>query len=336
MYNLPMFLFRISFAVFTILSVSVAYAHDTEVELPYLTNHGAFLLDDHELDSFNDQRNPKLIISDTDEETNSQSIFYLIFSLSPNDTDYGLNAENCKYQYVGSKPDPYYFPQSKRSIWDLFKLEPSQLDECLQYKLLATRSPHGEYPEIHMHFRYGNTNFNDILSKKYSDPDSQYSWWSTYEATAKFTPLSHDYSYLNVNGVFVMDQDDPATLNDARNPSKIEFTTTDEPYSESRFVFYKYGKPNKVWADCNFQFVKSAPDPHYFPQYKTSVWDFFKLTTKNSGKCNNFKFVILRSPHGEPAHAHVRYGGKTSSFKQLLEDSLNPNAWWSTYIESGK
>ena len=330
-------MFRLSLiVVLSFLTFSVVYAHDPDVALPYLTNHGAFLLDDHEFDSFNDPRNPKLIISDTDEESNSQSIFYLIFSLSPDNMDYSRNAENCKYQYVGSQPDPYYFPQSKRSIWDLFKLEPGQPDECLKYKFLTTRSPHGEYPETHMHFRYGNTNFNDILSKKYSDPNSPYAWWSTYEAAAKFTPPSQDFSYLKVNGTFVMNPEDETTLNDHRNPSRIEFSTSDEPYSESRFVFYKHKNPNTIWADCNYQFIKAVPDPFYFPQYKTSVWDFFKLTSNNAGKCKDFKFVILRSPHGDPAHAHVRYGGQTSGFKELLEDSLNPDAWWSEYIESDK
>jgi hypothetical protein len=331
----------ITFKVFTFCLVlgfmfisSSLSAHEPEVPFRYMTNHGTFLLDDHDEDSFHDPRNPKIIISDTDDEPDSQSIFYFIFSVDPNNPDYQRNAENCLYQYKGSLPDTYYFPGSKGSIWDLFKLEPNQADECLPYSYLTVRSPHGEYPEIHMHFRYGDQGFSALLNNTLSDPSSPEAWWSTYESTAKFTPEVPEFSYLNVNGTFIIDTADYDTVADPRNPVKMEFTTTDESHSESRFVFYTHNNDQKVWADCSYQYVGSQPDPYYFPHYKTSIWDLFEMTSQNLANCDDFTYVILRSPHDSPAHAHMRYGSKSSSFEELLNKSLDGDtAWWSTYVE---
>lgn len=306
--------------------------------LPYLANHGTFLLDDHDETSFSDDRNPLLIIADTDETPNSEAIFYFFFSLDPSHPDYERNAEDCRYQYVGSRPDPFYFPRSKGSVWDLFALAPEQPEACEHYAHLAIRSPHGDYPDMHMHFRYGDshTSFSDILSKKFSDPESPYAWWSSYEATALFTPSAPPQPYLSLNGDFTMDSEDEATLTDSRNPSRIALYTSADPYSESQFVFYAHNDVHAVQADCNYQYVRSAPDPYYFPEYKTSVWDLFKLTSSNSGHCQDFHYVIFRSPHGddtEAAHLHLRYGGEGSSFDELLEESLQGDAaWWSTYV----
>lgn len=315
------------------------HAHGEEMAaLPYLANHGTFLLDDHDEISFDDARNPLLIIADTDESPNSEAIFYFFFSLDPSHPDYERNAEDCRYQYVGSRPDPFYYPRSKGSVWDLFELTHVQSEECEQYTYLAVRSPHGAYPDIHMHFRYGDkhTNFSEIVSKKFSDPESPYAWWSSYEATALFTPSAPPQPYLNLNGNFTMDSEDETTLTDVRNPSRIALYTSDQSYSESQFVFYAHDDPHAVQADCNYQYVRSQPDPYYFPEYKTSVWDLFKLTSSNSGQCQDFRYVVFRSPHGDedPAHLHLRYGGGASSFNELLEESLQGDtAWWSTYVE---
>ncbi|MEN9232437.1 MAG: hypothetical protein Q6L68_16180 [Thermostichus sp. DG02_5_bins_236] len=51
--------------------------------------------------------------------------------------------------------------------------------------------------------------------------------------------------------------------------------------------------------------------------------------------------MILRAPHRDPVHMHLRYGDPSTDFQTLLEISMLPedaasfNPWWSTYCAEG-
>ncbi|MFO0750078.1 MAG: hypothetical protein U1F43_31070 [Myxococcota bacterium] len=125
------------------------------------------------------------------------------------------------------------------------------------------------------------------------------------------------------------DATSPATVDDERNPSRIVMTTSAEAGSESRFVFYRHGAPDTVWADCNFQVRYTMPDPRAFPADKMALWDAFEMTHANSGACEVFTHVVMSWVDGDAA-MHLRYG--TDDFVPLLTDSLaGDGAWWARY-----
>ena len=249
-------------------------------------------------------------------------------------------AEGCKYQYVESRPDPHYFPQYKSSVWDLFKLADGQSEAYASYTYLVIRSPHGNPP--HMHMRYGDaaTSFDDLLnmSNDEENPANFDPWWSEYKSFSSDTPPAKAFNYLNVNGTLIIDPFSPDEVyNDQRNPSKMVMLTPEESDSETTLTFYKSGNVNEVWASGLYQYIGTKPDPHYFPQYKHSVWDLFELQSGISGEYSAFKYVIYRSPHSNPVHVHMRYG--TESTCVLLDMSNNGegnfNPWWSVFCEEG-
>lgn len=225
----------------------------------FLTNHGVFLLQPG--DSFDDPRNPRRIAMSTTAESDVPTTVSFYADLG-GETPL---AEGCDYQYAGSKPDPHYFPNYKTSVWDLFQLEAGQSQACQGFAHIAVRSPHDSPP--HMHFRYGDAGKSfDALLAMSNDPESGYDpWWSDYRGISSDTPPAHDFSFLNVNGTLVADDD---SRMDPRNPDKLEMTTTTESNTMTRLTFYASGSPNEVWASGDYQYVGSEPDPHYFPGYK--------------------------------------------------------------------
>jgi len=107
------------------------------------------------------------------------------------------------------------------------------------------------------------------------------------------------------------------------------------------FSFYRDLQGDEPIAEnCQYEYRGTAPDPFYYPQYQTSIWDLFELTSTDPA-CSGFKYVILRSPHGEPAHMHMRYGSESSSFESLLNmstgesDTTKLDPWWSLYCAEG-
>lgn len=152
---------------------------------------------------------------------------------------------------------------------------------------------------------------------------------------SKLTSPNAKVPYLGVNGKFTLDTSVPSSLHDPRNPARIVFDQM------KRFSFYRdLAGQNPIAENCQYVYRGAAPDPFYYPKFQTSIWDLFELVPGNEA-CSGFKYVALRSPHGEPVHMHVRYGGENSSFKTLLglstgeSDTKKLNPWWSLYCAEG-
>ena len=147
------------------------------------------------------------------------------------------------------------------------------------------------------------------------------------------------FAYLGMNGTFEMDPVQAATRNDARNPSRIRLVTTDEKNSTSRMAFYDHADSQKLVADCAYQYTGSQPDPHYFPEFKTSIWDVFTLVESYEGACDDYQTVISRSPHGDPGHMHLRYGAEDAQTLLAMSnapvDSTRYEPWWPLFCEEG-
>jgi hypothetical protein len=150
-----------------------------------------------------------------------------------------------------------------------------------------------------------------------------------------YSPNAFKVPYLGVNGAFTIDTK-TITAFDPRNPKRVVFKEMEY------FSFYADLKGTTPLAtECRYVYKGAAGDPYYYSQFKTSVWDLFELTS-GAEACNNFYYVILRSPHGSPVHMHMRYGNARSSFRKLLNLSKagpeNPNSldpWWSVYCQAG-
>ncbi len=140
----------------------------------YLTMKGEFHLNPGDSVSQNDPRNPGRIILETSEEkgTLTRMSFF-----DHNDLDKKL--AECGYQFIGSRPDPHYFPdQSKTSIWDVFEKVEDYEGDCMNYQFVLSRSPHGD--PVHMHLRYGD-DVEKLLEMSNYEVDDQFNpWWATY------------------------------------------------------------------------------------------------------------------------------------------------------------
>lgn len=144
------------------------------------------------------------------------------------------------------------------------------------------------------------------------------------------------FSFLNMNGEFKMNPNDSMTQNDPRNPSRLLLSTSDEKGTVTSMTFYAHDDMDKVLATCGYQFIGSRPDPHYFPgESKTSIWDVFEKVEDFTGDCSPYKYVISRSPHGDPIHMHLRYGDDVEALlaNSNAEEDENFNPWWSTYCD---
>lgn len=144
------------------------------------------------------------------------------------------------------------------------------------------------------------------------------------------------FSYLAMKGEFKMNPNDSITQNDPRNPSRLVLETSDEKGSPTRMSFYSHDDTQQKLAECGYEFIGSRPDPHYYPeQSKTSIWDVFKKVEDYEGDCSKYKYVISRSPHGDPIHMHLRYGDDVEALLLMSnaeeDDDFNP--WWSTYCD---
>ncbi len=140
----------------------------------YLAMNGEFHLNPGDSLTQNDSRNPSRLQLTTDEEAGSltKMVFY-----AHDDMDKKL--AECGYEFIGSRPDPHYFPeQSKTSIWDVFKKVEDYSGDCMQYNYVISRSPHGD--PIHMHLRYG-ADVEALLAMSNDAEDANFNpWWATY------------------------------------------------------------------------------------------------------------------------------------------------------------
>ena len=190
--------------------------------------------------------------------------------------------------------------------------------------LLSCDHKHG--PDTHTHGHSESKNEHTHSSDERGDGHSH------YQEDKESLP----FSYLTMNGEFHLNPGDSISQNDPRNPGRIQLETPEEAGSITKMVFYDHNNINKKLAACGYEFIGSRPDPHYYPnESKTSIWDVFKKVKDFSGDCENYKYVISRSPHGDPIHMHLRYGEDVDELLAMSNDQEdeNFNPWWATYCD---
>lgn len=157
--------------------------------------------------------------------------------------------------------------------------------------------------------------------------------------TQIISPNAYKVPYLGFDGVFNLNAEHENSLKDPRNPKRIAIEKME------KFTFYKDAAGKTPMArDCHYTYMGAAPDPKYYFQFKSAVWDLFELVQeeKQDSACNKFKYLILTAPHDEPIHMHFRYGNAQSSFEALLKMSNDPedaakfSPWFATYCGGGK
>ncbi len=144
------------------------------------------------------------------------------------------------------------------------------------------------------------------------------------------------FSYLSMDGEFHLNPGDSISQNDPRNPGRIKLVTSQDAGTITKMTFYDHDDINKKLAECGYEFIGSRPDPHYYPdRSKTSIWDIFKKVKAFSGDCENYEYVISRSPHGDPVHMHLRYGNDVNELLAMSNDEEDGdfNPWWATYCD---
>jgi hypothetical protein len=151
------------------------YDEQTEhLPFTYLAMNGEFHLNPGDSISQNDPRNPsRLKLTTTDEPGSITKMqFY-------DHDDISKKLAECGYEYIGSRPDPHYYPkESKTSIWDVFKKVKDFSGDCMSFEYVISRSPHGD--PIHMHLRYGK-DVEALLAMSNDEEDSNFNpWWATY------------------------------------------------------------------------------------------------------------------------------------------------------------
>lgn len=141
----------------------------------YLSMNGEFRMDKNNVETINDPRNPSRLILSTSSEKGSSTTM----TFYDHNDDQKIIAK-CEYQYIGSRPDPYYFPNtSKTSIWDIFEKTADIEGDCDKFKFVISRSPHDN--PLHMHLRYGK-NVEKLLNMSKDKKDDKYNpWWSEYK-----------------------------------------------------------------------------------------------------------------------------------------------------------
>jgi hypothetical protein len=149
------------------------------------------------------------------------------------------------------------------------------------------------------------------------------------------SPNAYKIPYLGVDGAFILGGNE-TSRNDPRNPGRVVFDEMEF------FTFYSDVEGEELLAEnCRYAYRGAAGDAFYYPERSLgSIWDMFELRSADNEACQPFKYVILRSPHGDPVHMHMRYGDAEMSFGELLEVSLLEedaetfNPWWSLYCEA--
>lgn len=145
----------------------------------YLAMQGTFEMKKSDSLTVNDPRNvSKLVLNTSAEKGTLTKMAFFSYA------DASIKLAECGYQYIGSKPDPYYFPsKSKTSIWDVFEKVEDYSGDCSKYKYVISRSPH-DNPR-HMHLRYGN-DVDALLNMSNDDEDENFNpWWATYIESEK-------------------------------------------------------------------------------------------------------------------------------------------------------
>lgn len=140
----------------------------------YLRMNGEFKMNPGDSLTQNDPRNPgKIQLTTTDEKGSVTKIAFF------DHDDLSKKLAECGYEYIGSRPDPHYYPgESKTSIWDIFKKVENFEGDCSKYTYVISRSPHGD--PIHMHLRYGN-DVEELLQNSNLEKDSKFNpWWPTF------------------------------------------------------------------------------------------------------------------------------------------------------------
>ena len=156
--------------------------------------------------------------------------------------------------------------------------------------------------------------------------------------TQSISPNAYKVPYLGFDGVFNLNAEQES-VKDPRKEKVIAISKMD------KFTFYKdAAKKTPIARDCHYTYMGAAPDPKYYSQSKSAVWDLFELKPeeKQDLGCNKFKYVVLTAPHDQPIHMHFRYGDEQSNFDALLKMSnaiAEPakfNPWFATYCGGGK
>ncbi len=153
------------------------YDANASAEMPaftYLAMNGEFHLNPGDSMSNNDPRNPGRLKLTTSKEAGSKTRMVIY-----DHTDFNNQLAECGYEFIGSRPDPHYYPaESKTSIWDVFKKVEDFSGDCSKYQYVISRSPHGD--PIHMHFRYGE-DVENLLAMSNDKEDANFNpWWATY------------------------------------------------------------------------------------------------------------------------------------------------------------
>src|SRR5438552_13209442 len=155
-------------------------------------------------------------------------------------------------------------------------------------------------------------------------------------AQEKVTSPNAQVAHLGLHGVFTIDARELAAK-DPRNPKRIVFTEM----TTASFFDDAEGKA-PIARDCRYAYHGAGGDPYYYPaRSKRSIWELLELTAGEAG-CHKFSYIVVRAPHGDPIHMHLRYGDARSSFASLLaiskegpEDKTKLDPWWSAYCADG-
>lgn len=153
--------------------------------------------------------------------------------------------------------------------------------------------------------------------------------------TEVYSQNAYKVPYLGLDGVFTIDSKE-LSATDPRNPPRVVFEKMEY------FSFYADSDGKIPLAkQCRYIYRGAAGDNYYYPDIaKTSIWDMFELASGEEA-CNDYYYVIVRPPHGDPIHLHMRHGDQDSSFKKLLkmsngpEDKTKLDPWWSVYCAEG-
>ncbi|MEO1626253.1 MAG: hypothetical protein AAFV25_13945 [Bacteroidota bacterium] len=196
---------------------------------------------------------------------------------------------------------------------------------CLLSLALCISCGHEHGPDTHTHDSDGATHTHA--------PGERGDGHSHYDDNSADRP---PFTYLTMNGEFHLNPGDSMSQNDPRNPGRLILETSDEKGSLTRMTFFDHSDLQKKLAECGYHFIGSRPDPHYYPeQSKTSIWDVFEKVEDFSGDCANYKYVLSRSPHGDPIHMHLRYGDDVERILAMSDDAEDNqfNPWWATYCD---
>ncbi len=156
------------------------------LEFNYTNVNGIFEMDSVVDSTMQDSRNPAKMSLETALQsdpvtplsTDGQISRFVFYTHADGATVWA----DCNYKYVGAEPDPYYTPQHKHSVWDLFEQTSANEGDCADFHYAVFRSPHSS-PQ-HVHFRYGpqTDNFDGIINMSLdAENTATYDpWWSTY------------------------------------------------------------------------------------------------------------------------------------------------------------